>query len=1377
MAATPGSTFVARIGTRVEVVGKGLTGTVSYVGMTAFAAGKWVGVALDEPKGKNDGTVQSKKYFECPPNHGIFVRQTQLAELKDDPKPAESPRTTGIRPPSSAIPKTSSSPPPAQNKIAEPPRTPSPATGIQKPRTLSPPGSAIGKPKTALTKTGQGIGRPSSTEDVTRGLPRPGSGLQRPQSGLQKPSQQSSATPSKNQQSGLSKASTPAQKLPQSSGLAQPAASKKLSYQQDAEVVQTVNNEDVSKPRSLSTEAPLIKEQESYAPIEKKISTEHLPPAHKVVAAPEEVLELQRKVLEKDKMVIDLEEKLNVLKQKRQADLAKLKEVDKLRMQNQQFLEYKAKWQESQRELQNQLRQAQNEAREVADQMSSEGDLTELQEAVEMATLDKEMAEEKYESLVQEHDQLKEKHEEVSLELEILKNEISEGGVETVAASAQAKQIEQQNTRLKEALVKLKDIAQNDKMELAQIQKVNKELNQKLSTTGSERDKLQERLQVAESQVDELKEQVDMALGAEEMVEKMTDKNLELEDKIEKLEETIQDLEALRELNEELEESHVQTEHDLREEIAMADNKIRECERQVTAQIEQANDYQETIVKFRQLVQNLQNRIKELHDQSTDSLPAADLDTTPVPEIDFKTKFAEAKQYGRMIELELNKYHVKEANKKIEMINSFLPEHFTKRGADYDGICLLLLLERIKFKCQLLSSQLHEKHDVDEIVEGGQSLEGVKGDQASYACLLAYNLSNFHTVVSQFHRALNETDVPTFVRVSGQYPELAAHEKILDNYIELLSKDLLDDTVSLEVLEKTINQYKNFYKLNLASAPRDCTEFLADALVMFNNGAKAVSTDSQRLKALAKSCEEGSIFINLLSFMELKNMEVKQLCKKIKRRMIQDSSTTLLYPANVTQDILDALQEQGVLVRYVQDLASVLSLKSAQLPEGELLLSGHLEESSQDCVTLVYERDDEAMEVLSESFKKILSCLSGLAIKLPEGEYDTEPEQKPTPPYLNRANAFKEELSSTTKLETKLDAKSHEINELKRVIKLKADELSEANIRIGMLDKRSDNAAKESGVKVEQMTKKYEQLQAEFNEKSRQNEKTMDALQSDIDALENENAELKKKVELHSKKSSNLDFSRLSQGSAAMSGIVSPGKPGSAMASLAKAGVAGTSTVQVVLQDSPIFLSQLECQKKALAYLQTENWALKCAKMKADLAQMPKPYIPKLIWKDGKFVPNPNFKETTDNRESKLTSHGVMKECRTLFKNLNNLAVFPKVIDITRKKGANGKFKPSPEEQFAQQKNILIKLNRQKDELAKKIETVITNELPGASTHSDLRNFISPDYVRLRQESQTPIHVATLRVPKVNTGVKPGVRNVSITPQEFTRLHEVLVKT
>nr|XP_006128002.1 dynactin subunit 1-like [Pelodiscus sinensis] len=70
-----------KVGSRVEVIGKGHRGTVAYVGATLFATGKWVGVILDEAKGKNDGSVQGRKYFTCEENHGIFVRQSQVQPL------------------------------------------------------------------------------------------------------------------------------------------------------------------------------------------------------------------------------------------------------------------------------------------------------------------------------------------------------------------------------------------------------------------------------------------------------------------------------------------------------------------------------------------------------------------------------------------------------------------------------------------------------------------------------------------------------------------------------------------------------------------------------------------------------------------------------------------------------------------------------------------------------------------------------------------------------------------------------------------------------------------------------------------------------------------------------------------------------------------------------------------------------------------------------------------------------------------------------------------------------------------------------------------------------------------------------------------------
>ncbi|NWZ71966.1 KI13B protein, partial [Acrocephalus arundinaceus] len=55
-------------------VGTNKTGTVRYIGPTDFQEGTWVGVELDLPTGKNDGSIGGKQYFRCNPGYGLLVK-------------------------------------------------------------------------------------------------------------------------------------------------------------------------------------------------------------------------------------------------------------------------------------------------------------------------------------------------------------------------------------------------------------------------------------------------------------------------------------------------------------------------------------------------------------------------------------------------------------------------------------------------------------------------------------------------------------------------------------------------------------------------------------------------------------------------------------------------------------------------------------------------------------------------------------------------------------------------------------------------------------------------------------------------------------------------------------------------------------------------------------------------------------------------------------------------------------------------------------------------------------------------------------------------------------------------------------------------------
>lgn len=75
-----------KIGDRV-LVGNTNPGAIAFIGKTRFAKGDWAGVVLDEPVGKNNGSVQGVKYFECEPGHGIFTKLeklTKINQMKND---------------------------------------------------------------------------------------------------------------------------------------------------------------------------------------------------------------------------------------------------------------------------------------------------------------------------------------------------------------------------------------------------------------------------------------------------------------------------------------------------------------------------------------------------------------------------------------------------------------------------------------------------------------------------------------------------------------------------------------------------------------------------------------------------------------------------------------------------------------------------------------------------------------------------------------------------------------------------------------------------------------------------------------------------------------------------------------------------------------------------------------------------------------------------------------------------------------------------------------------------------------------------------------------------------------------------------------------
>ncbi|KAG5211334.1 hypothetical protein JEQ12_013763 [Ovis aries] len=71
-----------KLGDRVVIAGQKV-GTLRFCGTTEFASGQWAGIELDEPEGKNNGSVGKVQYFKCAPKYGIFAPLSKISKAKD----------------------------------------------------------------------------------------------------------------------------------------------------------------------------------------------------------------------------------------------------------------------------------------------------------------------------------------------------------------------------------------------------------------------------------------------------------------------------------------------------------------------------------------------------------------------------------------------------------------------------------------------------------------------------------------------------------------------------------------------------------------------------------------------------------------------------------------------------------------------------------------------------------------------------------------------------------------------------------------------------------------------------------------------------------------------------------------------------------------------------------------------------------------------------------------------------------------------------------------------------------------------------------------------------------------------------------------------
>ncbi|KAJ3806251.1 dynactin [Lentinula aff. lateritia] len=729
------------LGTIVELSSGIGTGVVRFNGYTDFKPGKWVGVELFEKNGKNDGSVGGVRYFSCKGGmgYGVFVRGSQIKRVVGNEREKEGERKMSV--------------------------------------------SAARRPTLGHQRTssfGNGLGTaPSSSSSTLRVSPASASGSSRSAS----PVKPSSSRLSPTKKSSLSLSSTT---------LTRPGhqARRSISLKQ-APSPSTPNPPRVSSPLT-KTPSPVPTSTEPTSVLSLPTLSSLSPP----MTAPEpEPPRPSITLPDTHPQIHALLTKIRVLETNRTLDTLQIQSLESKLAESSSFLSLRPKLQSKLQSQQAELTSLKQEINELKAQVKVWEERKEVVEGeLEMCMLDKEMAEERAEIAVGELEVAKERLAEVEVEVEVLREEKELWELENdgeIKPEGKQKdtlayvQLEKQNERLKEALLRLRDITQDtDQDQRRRIAEMEKdltgyeELQAQLSTTTV-------KLSNAETQIEDLKLQLDDALGAEDMLVQLTERNLVLGEKIEEMRITIEDLEALKELSDELEENHIETEKALQGDLETLSTQLSAAQLNISTLSDTCSDYEGTIGQFRDLVVQLQGELTHLRltTASAESQRGEALSqTAAILSANIRLQSTATKTRARDVEAELSKMRERELREELEIVEGFLPGVF-RDGVAEDAVRVYMFFQRIASKADIINRVVAQTHGLPE------ALDLVVTELLVGVCEMRGRLSVLSTLCKRLSAILRRCSPELWISVGRLYEELKPLEKRMDIHVELLGRD------------------------------------------------------------------------------------------------------------------------------------------------------------------------------------------------------------------------------------------------------------------------------------------------------------------------------------------------------------------------------------------------------------------------------------------------------------------------------------------------------------------------------------------------------------------------------------------------------------